>query len=90
MHRRLHQILSSVDDHNNQITELKARSALLEQDIQLTAHRQSSWAGSLQPDEALGPLKQELHHRLQQGEELESTLSETERELQAAEERLQV
>ncbi|XP_070690809.1 ras association domain-containing protein 8-like isoform X2 [Pempheris klunzingeri] len=85
MHRRLDQIHSSVDDHNNQIKELQAQSARLEQDLQLRAHRQSSWL----PDEALRPLKQELHARLQQSGELDSTLSETQRELQAAEERLQ-
>lgn len=89
IHRRLHQIHSSVDYHSYQIKELQVRSAHLEQDLQ-TAHRQSSQTGPQQTDEALRPLKQELHHRLQQGEELEATLRETQRELQAAEERLQV
>ncbi|TMS13411.1 Ras association domain-containing protein 7 [Larimichthys crocea] len=88
IHRRLHQIHSSVDHHSYQIKELQVRSAHLEQDLQ-TAHRQSSQTGPQQTDEALRPLKQELHHRLQQGEELEATLRETQRELQAAEERLQ-
>lgn len=90
MHRRLHEIHSSMDDQSYQIKELQACSAHLEQDLQLRAHRQSSGTGARQPDEALRPLKQELHHRLQQGEELESTWSETQRELRAAEERLQV
>ncbi|XP_070761155.1 ras association domain-containing protein 7-like isoform X2 [Enoplosus armatus] len=86
MHRRLHQIHSSTDDHSYQIKELQARSAHLEQDLQL---RQSSQTGIQQTEEALRPLKQELHHRLQQAQELDSTLSETQRELQAAKERLQ-
>lgn len=90
MHRRLHQIHSSVDDHSNQMKELQARSAHLEQDIQLRAQRQRSRTGTQQPEEALRPLKQELHHRLHQGEDLDATLSETQRELQAAEESLQV
>uniref|UniRef100_A0A4W6CWN0 Ras-associating domain-containing protein n=1 Tax=Lates calcarifer TaxID=8187 RepID=A0A4W6CWN0_LATCA len=56
------------------------------QDIQLTAQRQTSQ----QQEEALRPLRQELHNRLQQGDELETTLSQTQRELQAAEEIQQV
>lgn len=79
-----------MDDHNHQIMELQARSAHLEQDLKVRAHRQTSRAGTLQQDEVLRPLKQELHHRLQQAEELDATLSGTQRELQAAEERLQV
>uniref|UniRef100_A0A3B4X1B8 Ras association domain family member 7b n=1 Tax=Seriola lalandi dorsalis TaxID=1841481 RepID=A0A3B4X1B8_SERLL len=83
MHRQLHQIHSSMDDHNNQIKELQARSAHVDQDIQLTAHKLSS-AVSQQQEEALGPLRQELHNRLQQGENLNATASETQRELQTA------
>ncbi|XP_023248875.1 ras association domain-containing protein 8-like isoform X1 [Seriola lalandi dorsalis] len=83
MHRQLHQIHSSMDDHNNQIKELQARSAHVDQDIQLTAHKLSS-AVSQQQEEALGPLRQELHNRLQQGEKLNATASETQRELQTA------
>ncbi|XP_044215023.1 ras association domain-containing protein 7-like isoform X1 [Thunnus albacares] len=89
MHRRLHQIQSSVDDHSYQVKELQDRSAHLEQDIQLTAHRQSSQASTQQLEETLRPLKQELHYRQQQAEELDASLSGTERELQAAEESLQ-
>uniref|UniRef100_A0A3P8RL87 Ras association domain family member 7b n=1 Tax=Amphiprion percula TaxID=161767 RepID=A0A3P8RL87_AMPPE len=70
------------------IRELQSRSAHLEQDLQLTAQRQNSRAGTPQPDDALRPLKQELHNRLQLGEELDATLSETQRELQTAEERV--
>uniref|UniRef100_A0A4W6CX51 Ras-associating domain-containing protein n=1 Tax=Lates calcarifer TaxID=8187 RepID=A0A4W6CX51_LATCA len=62
-----------------QIQELQARSAHVAQDIQLTAQRQTSQ----QQEEALRPLRQELHNRLQQGDELETTLSQTQRELQA-------
>lgn len=89
MNRRLHQMHSSMDDHSYQIQELHARSAHLEEDLKHTAQRQSSLASSLQSDEVLRPLRQELHHRLQQGEELDEALSETQRELRAAEDRLQ-
>ncbi|XP_044054615.1 ras association domain-containing protein 8-like isoform X2 [Siniperca chuatsi] len=89
MHRRLHQIHSSMDDHSYRIEELQARSAHLEQDLQLRAHRQGSRADTRQLEEALRLLKQELHLRLQQGEELDAALTETQRKLQAAEERLQ-
>lgn len=53
-------------------------------------HRQSSLVGTTQQDELWRPLKQELQHRLQQAEELETSLAHTQRELQAADERLQV
>ncbi|KAG7219531.1 hypothetical protein INR49_004509 [Caranx melampygus] len=84
MDRRLHQIHSSVDDHNNQMKEFQARSAHLDQDIQLISQRQAA-AAVQQQEEALRPLRQELHNRLQQGEELGATTLETERELQATE-----
>ncbi|KAM7424747.1 hypothetical protein PAMA_000887 [Pampus argenteus] len=90
MHGRLHQIHSSVDDHSYQIKELQALSAHLEQNIQLTAHRRSSQVGTQEQEETLRPLKQELHHRLQQADELEALLSETEEQLQAAEQSLQM
>lgn len=90
MHRRLNQIRSSVDDHGYQIRELQARSAHLELDIQLRAQRLRPRPVTRQPAEALGPLKQELQHRLQQAEELDVSFSEMQRELQVAEERLQV
>lgn len=89
MHKRLHQINALMDDCSHQIEELQTRSAHLEQDIKLRALRQRSRPGTPQPDEVLSPLKHELHHRLQQGEELSTTLSETQRELQASEEKLQ-
>ncbi|XP_034721582.1 ras association domain-containing protein 7-like [Etheostoma cragini] len=89
MHRRLHQIRSSVDDDGYRIKELHARSEHLQQKIQHRAHRQSSRAGARQADEARRPLEQELHLRLQQGEELDATLSETQRNQQATEENLQ-
>lgn len=46
--------------------------------------------GTTQRDELWRPLKQELQHRLQQAEELEASLAHSQRELQAADERLQV
>ncbi|XP_036951615.1 ras association domain-containing protein 8-like isoform X2 [Acanthopagrus latus] len=87
MQRRLHQIHSSVDDHSQHIKELQSRFAHLEQDLKVRAHRENSRLAALQPDEVLMPLKQELHHRQQQGDEMDAVLSETQREMQAAEER---
>lgn len=84
MDRRLHQIHSSVDGHNNQMKELLARFTHLDQDIQVISQRQTA-AVIQQEEEALRPLRQELHNRLQQGEELSATMFETERELQATE-----
>ncbi|XP_029932202.1 ras association domain-containing protein 7-like isoform X1 [Myripristis murdjan] len=85
MQRRLDQICLSLDDYSHQLEELHTRSAYLEQDIQVEGHRQSSRPGTPQTEEVLVQLEQELHHRLQQGEELDASLSETERELQTAE-----
>lgn len=90
MHRRLQQIQLSMDDHSFQISELLARSAHLEQDLRLGANTQIPKTGPRQPDKALGPLKQELQYRLRQGEELDGVLSETQRELRAADDQLQV
>ncbi|XP_041806853.1 ras association domain-containing protein 8-like [Chelmon rostratus] len=89
LQRRLHQIHTSIEDHSYQMKVLQARSAHLEQDLKLRAQRQSSQTDTWQPDEVLKYLKLELDHRLQQGQELDATLSETQRELQAAEDRLQ-
>ncbi|XP_070823042.1 ras association domain-containing protein 7-like [Chaetodon trifascialis] len=89
MHRRLHQIHSSIDDQSYHIKALQAHSAQLEQDLKLRARRRSPQMDNGQPDQVLRYLKLELHHRLQQGQELDATLSETQEELQAAEERLQ-
>lgn len=88
MHRRLHQIQSSVNDHSYQIKELEVRYR--EQDAQLTAHRQSPQVDAPQLEETLKPLRQEFHYRLQQSEELDASLAKTERELQAVEESIQV
>ncbi|KAK2854318.1 hypothetical protein Q5P01_006979 [Channa striata] len=86
MHRRLHQIQSSVDNHIDQIKELHTSSAQLEREIQLTAQRQMSLAVGLQAEEALRPLRQELYNRLQQAEALNASMSATQRKLRAAEE----
>ncbi|XP_069383679.1 ras association domain-containing protein 7-like isoform X2 [Paralichthys olivaceus] len=89
MHRRLHQIHSSVDDHSHKFKELQVRSAHLEHDLQLAAYRQSSQEVARQQEEALRPLKEELHNRLQQAEELDAMWSGTQRQLHAAERQLQ-
>lgn len=90
IHRHLQQMQVSVDEHSYQIGELHARSAHLERDVKIRGHSQSRRAASPQQVEVLRPLQQELQHRLQQAEELNATLSQTRRELRAAEERLQV
>ncbi|XP_032366344.1 ras association domain-containing protein 8 [Etheostoma spectabile] len=90
MHRRLHQIQSTVDADGYRIEELHERSEHLQQKIQHRAHRQSSRAGARQAEEARRPLEQELHLRLLQGQELDATLSETQRDHQTMEETLQV
>ncbi|XP_068584869.1 ras association domain-containing protein 8-like isoform X2 [Cebidichthys violaceus] len=89
MHRRLHELHSSMVERGHQMEELRVRSDQLERDVQLGAHGQSSRADTRQPEEALRPLKQELHYRRQQGEDLEAALSRTERDLQTKEEKLQ-
>ncbi|XP_060923567.1 ras association domain-containing protein 7-like isoform X1 [Limanda limanda] len=89
MNRRLQQIHSSVVDQSHEIKELAAHSAHLEHDIQLTADRQSSQEAARQQEEALGPLREELHNRHQHAEEVDATLSGTQRELHAADSMLQ-
>ncbi|KAM3625803.1 uncharacterized protein V6R79_017768 [Siganus canaliculatus] len=89
MQRRLHKISSLIDDHSFHITEHQARSAYLEEDIELTVQRQRSVVGTRQADKILKPLKQELGYRLKQAEELDTALLETQAELQAAEHSLQ-
>ncbi|XP_056135157.1 ras association domain-containing protein 8-like [Lampris incognitus] len=81
----LAQICSSVNDYSYRLQELLARSAHLGQDILMEAQKHSSWPGTPQIDESLVPLRQELHYRLQQGEEQVMSLRQTEGELQAAE-----
>lgn len=88
MHRHLNQIQSSMDNHFDQIKEVQASSAHLEQELQLTTQRQRSVAR--QSEEALKLLKQEFNNRQQHAEELEATLSASLRELKAAEQMLQV
>uniref|UniRef100_A0A665V182 Ras-associating domain-containing protein n=1 Tax=Echeneis naucrates TaxID=173247 RepID=A0A665V182_ECHNA len=58
-------------------------------DLELAVHRHSM-AVTQQHKEALEPLRHELDKRLQQGEELGATVSETQRRLQTAKEILQV
>ncbi|XP_047436376.1 ras association domain-containing protein 7-like isoform X1 [Mugil cephalus] len=88
MHKRLQQIHSSMEDQSYEMRELQTRSAHLGKDLQLRAHRQSPQPGTPLPEEALRSLNQELHNRLQLGEELDATVSKTERALQSAEKRV--
>ncbi|XP_053284080.1 ras association domain-containing protein 7 isoform X1 [Pleuronectes platessa] len=87
MHRRLQQIHSSVVDQSLEIKELVTHSSHLEHDIQLTAYRQQEAAR--QQEEALRPLREELHNRQQHAEDVDATLSGTQRELHAADSMLQ-
>ncbi|XP_041838395.1 ras association domain-containing protein 7-like isoform X2 [Melanotaenia boesemani] len=87
MHRRLQQIQSSIDDQTHEISELQTRSAHQEQDLQHRSQRQNLPAETQQADEALRSLTQELHKRLQMGDQLDAALSETQWRLQTAEER---
>lgn len=90
MHRRLQQIHSSIDDQGYEIKVLQSRSDHLEQDL----HDRSRTNGQSPEeeavrltDEALKSLTQELHNRLQLGEDLDAALAETQWKLQTAEER---
>ncbi|XP_035769671.1 ras association domain-containing protein 8-like isoform X2 [Neolamprologus brichardi] len=85
MHRRLDQIHSSINDQSYKITTLQTRSAHLEEDLQVRVQTQSSLTA--QQDESLQSLKQELHNRLQLGEELDVRLAELQQEMETAEER---
>ncbi|XP_005747650.1 ras association domain-containing protein 8-like isoform X4 [Pundamilia nyererei] len=85
MHRRLDQIHSSINDQSYEITTLQTRSAHLEEDLQVRVQTQSSLTA--QQDESLKSLKQELHNRLQLGEELDVRLAESQQEMETAEER---
>ncbi|XP_025998733.1 ras association domain-containing protein 8-like isoform X1 [Astatotilapia calliptera] len=86
MHRRLDQIHSSINDQSYEITTLQTRSAHLEEDLQVRVQTQSSLTA--QQDESLKSLKQELHNRLQLGEELDVRLAELQQEMETAEERV--
>ncbi|XP_005747646.1 ras association domain-containing protein 8-like isoform X1 [Pundamilia nyererei] len=86
MHRRLDQIHSSINDQSYEITTLQTRSAHLEEDLQVRVQTQSSLTA--QQDESLKSLKQELHNRLQLGEELDVRLAESQQEMETAEERV--
>ncbi|KAM4593840.1 ras association domain-containing protein 8-like isoform 2-T2 [Odontesthes bonariensis] len=90
MLRRLQQIHSSIDDQSHEKMVLQTRSAHLEQDLQLGSQMESPQEDAQQTDEALRSLTQELHSRLQLGEELDAELSQTQWELQTAEERVRL
>ncbi|XP_032436372.1 ras association domain-containing protein 7-like isoform X2 [Xiphophorus hellerii] len=89
MQRRLEQIHSSIDDQSYEIKVLQSRSDHLEQDLQDRAQTSAPSAeeeGARLTDEALRSLTQELHKRLQLGEDLDVALAETQWQLQTAEE----
>ncbi|KAG7483342.1 ras association domain-containing protein 8-like isoform X1 [Solea senegalensis] len=89
MHIHLRQLQSLLEEHSYRMKEIQISSAHLEHNIQLTTHRQSSQAAPWQQKETMLPLRQELHNRLQQGEELNVALSGTQEELRATERMLQ-
>ncbi|XP_047219575.1 ras association domain-containing protein 8-like [Girardinichthys multiradiatus] len=91
MQRRLQQIHSSIDDQSYEIKVLQTRTDHLEQDLQDRAQTNSQSPeeeGVRLTNEALKSLTQELHNRLQLGEDLDTALAETEWNLQTAEERI--
>uniref|UniRef100_A0A4W5R1R4 Ras association domain family member 7b n=1 Tax=Hucho hucho TaxID=62062 RepID=A0A4W5R1R4_9TELE len=85
----LRQLYSSMDEYSFRLKDLQTHSSRLGQDFRVEAHRRSSILGTPQPEEALGPLREELHNRLQKGAELDMSLTETKKALQTAELRLQ-
>ncbi|XP_015250454.1 PREDICTED: ras association domain-containing protein 8-like isoform X2 [Cyprinodon variegatus] len=87
MQRRLEQIHSSIDDQSYEIKVLQTRYEHLEQDLDHGIQAHSSNEEVQQTDEALRSLTEELHNRLQLGEDLDAALAETQWELQTAEER---
>ncbi|XP_008404327.2 ras association domain-containing protein 7-like isoform X2 [Poecilia reticulata] len=89
MQRRLEQIHSSIDDQSYEIKVLQSRSEHLQQDLQDRAQTSDPSAEEEEArltDEALRSLTQELHKRLQLGEDLDAALAETQWKLQTAEE----
>uniref|UniRef100_M4AH49 Ras association domain-containing protein 7-like n=1 Tax=Xiphophorus maculatus TaxID=8083 RepID=M4AH49_XIPMA len=79
MQRRLEQIHSSIDDQSYEIKVLQSRSDHLEQDLQDRAQTSAPSAeeeGARLTDEALRSLTQELHKRLQLGEDLDAALEQ--------------
>ncbi|XP_071015039.1 ras association domain-containing protein 7-like [Oncorhynchus clarkii lewisi] len=85
----LHQLYASMDEYNFRLKDLQSHSSRLGQDFRVEARRRSSRPGTPQPEEALGPLREELHNRLQKGAEVDMSLTETKKALQTAELRLQ-
>lgn len=90
MQRRLEQIHSSIDDQSYEIKVLQTRYEHLEQDLDHRIQAHSSNEEVQPTDEALRSLTEELHNRLQLGEDLDAALAETQWELQTAEERVKV
>lgn len=86
MHNRLQQMSSSLDQQVHEILNLQNCSAQLEQEVQ----KQSSQLEPQQRDEALSLLMLELQSRLQIAEDQEAALTETERELLTARDRMKV
>uniref|UniRef100_H3CCB4 Ras association domain family member 7 n=1 Tax=Tetraodon nigroviridis TaxID=99883 RepID=H3CCB4_TETNG len=89
LHRRLQQIQASLQAHGSQTQQLQQHAQQLQQDLALPAPPQAAPAPGPNQEEVLKPLQQELQHRLQQAQELDATLSQTQGALQAAEQRLQ-
>lgn len=79
-----------MDEYNFRLKDLQSHSSRLGQDFRVEVRRRSSRPGTPQPEEALGPLREELHNRLQKGAEVDMSLTETKKALQTAELRLKV
>lgn len=88
METRLEQIRSSIQDQNQEIQVLRARSERLERELRAEAP-----AGGRGPEvagEAVLSLTEELHSRLRLGEQLEAEFSGALWELRSAEETVKV
>ncbi|KAM4743622.1 ras association domain-containing protein 7-like isoform 2-T2 [Anableps anableps] len=91
MERRLQQIHSSIDDQSYEIKVFQTRSDHLEQDLHDRAQtdvQSPEEEEARLTDEALRALTEELHKRLQLGEDLDAALAETQWKLHTAEERV--
>ncbi|XP_019747957.1 ras association domain-containing protein 8-like isoform X1 [Hippocampus comes] len=80
----LHQIQTSVLDHNYRIEEVVGHLSHLERNMQL----ESSQVNAQHSEGILRTLQWELSHRMQQSKEMDDTLSSTLKELQTAEDKL--
>nr|XP_015808222.2 ras association domain-containing protein 8 isoform X1 [Nothobranchius furzeri]XP_054587837.1 ras association domain-containing protein 8 isoform X1 [Nothobranchius furzeri] len=88
MQRRLREIHLSIEQQSSEIQVHQTSSADLEKELEAMAQTAGPEPESRSTDEALRSLTQELHKRLQLGEEMDAALAKTQWKLQTAEERV--